>query len=84
MFKGNSLRGILSVALRLLLITIALLAPTVFFAQTKKPDEQKPGMGVSTGDARTYTSRRTVGVTDAKAPDVGVSVTVIIEDRNAA
>jgi len=75
MFKGNSLRRRLSVALPLLLITIALLAPTVFFAQTKKPDEQKQGMGVSTGAARSYTSRRTVGVTDPKAQMVFENVT---------
>src|SRR6266850_4844144 len=75
MLRGNSLRLHLSVALPLLLITIALLAPTVFFAQTKKPDEQKQGMGVSTGEARSYTSRRTVGVTDPKAPVVFEDVT---------
>lgn len=75
MFGGNSLRWRLSVALPLLLITIALLAPTVFFAQTKKPDEQKQGMGVSTGAARSYTSRRTVGVTDPKAQMVFENVT---------
>jgi len=69
------LRWRLSVALPLLLITIALLAPTVFFAQTKKPDEQKQGMGVSTGAARSYTSRRTVGVTDPKAQMVFENVT---------
>ncbi|PYT03119.1 MAG: CRTAC1 family protein [Acidobacteria bacterium] len=75
MSKTNSQRRHLSAAFLLLLITIALLVPTVFFAQTKKPDEQKPGMGVSTGDARTYTSRRTVGVTDPKAPVVFEDVT---------
>lgn len=69
------MRWRLSVALPLLLITIALLAPTVFFAQTKKPDEQKQGMGVSTGAARSYTSRRTVGVTDPKAQMVFENVT---------
>ena len=75
MLKGNSLRRRLSVALPLLLMTIVLFAPNVFFAQTKKPDEQKQGMGVSTGEARSYTSRRTVGVTDSKAPVVFEDVT---------
>ena len=75
MFRGNSFRRRLSVALPLLLMTFALLAPTVFFAQTKKPDEQKPGMGVSTGAAVSYTSRRTVGITDPKAPVVFEDVT---------
>jgi hypothetical protein len=51
MFRGNSFRR-LSVALALLLITLSLFTPVVFFAQTKKPDEQKQGMGVSTGAAR--------------------------------
>jgi len=74
MFRGNSSRR-LSAALPLLLITIALFAPVVFFAQTKTPDEQKQGMEVSTGEARTYTSRRTLGVTDPKAPVVFEDVT---------
>ena len=69
------MRRSLSVAPLLLPITIALFAPAGFFAQTKKPDEQKPGMGVSTGEARSYTSRRTVGVTDPKAPVVFEDVT---------
>ena len=37
------MRRRLSVVLPILLMTIALFRPTVFFAQTKKPDEQKPG-----------------------------------------
>lgn len=72
MFRGNSLWRRLSIARTLLLIT---LAPTIFFAQTKKPDEQKQGMGVSTGEARSYASRRTVGVTEPKAPVVFEDVT---------
>jgi hypothetical protein len=71
-FRGNSLRR-LSVALTLLLITISLFAPVVLVAQTKKPDDQKPGSGVSTGEARSYTSKGTTGVTDPKA-------TVVFED----
>lgn len=77
MLRGDLLRRALFVALPFLPTTIALLAPTVFFAQTKKPDEQKQGMGVSTGDARTYTTRRTVGITDPKAPVVFDDVTAL-------
>jgi enediyne biosynthesis protein E4 len=40
----------------------------------QKP-EQKRGMGVSTGAARTYSSRRTLDVTDPKAPLVFEDVT---------
>lgn len=41
----------------------------------KKPDSQQQGMGVSTGAAITYSTRRTVGVTDPKAPVVFEDVT---------
>ncbi|HEY3025182.1 MAG TPA: CRTAC1 family protein [Pyrinomonadaceae bacterium] len=46
------------------------------FAQTppKKPEPQQ-GMGVSTGTPMNYSSRRTVGVTDPKAPIVFEDVT---------
>jgi hypothetical protein len=46
------------------------------FAQTppKKPEPQQ-GMGVSTGTPVNYSSRRTVGVTDPKAPVVFENVT---------
>ena len=64
MFRSNSLRRILPVALPLISLVFGLLVPTVFFAQTRKPDEQKQGMGVSTGVALSYTSRRTVNITD--------------------
>jgi hypothetical protein len=72
MSRESSFRRRGSIARTLLLI---ILAPAVFFAQTKKPDEQKQGMGVSTGEARSYTSRRTVGVTEPKAPVVFEDVT---------
>jgi hypothetical protein len=54
---------------------MGLSSPAVFVAQSKKPVEQKEGMGVSTGEARTYTTRRTTGVTDPKAPAVFEDVT---------
>src|SRR5688500_4699356 len=48
-------------------------------AQQKTPPkaaESKPGMGgVSTGAARLYTSRRTIGITDDKAPVIFEDVT---------
>ena len=48
----------------------------VFVAQTppKKTDQQQ-GMGVSTGTPVNYTSRRTVGITDPKAPVIFEDIT---------
>src|ERR1044071_1625826 len=59
-------------------ILLALVTPAAFRAQTPstKQAEPRPGMGVSTGAARTYASRRTVGVPDPNAP-------VIFEDMTA-
>src|SRR5262249_46191019 len=62
-------------------IALALITLMTFsaFTQQKQPpksaeaSEQKGG--VSTGAARTYTSRRTVGITDTKAPVVYEDVT---------
>ena len=76
MFKGNSIRRGLSFVLPLLLVTMTLFVTAGFRAQTKKPDEQKQGMGVSTGAARSYNSRLTVGVTDPKAAVVFEDVTM--------
>jgi enediyne biosynthesis protein E4 len=60
-----------SIAALLFLLTVA---SSVVFAQvTKKPES--PGSGVSTGTPMNYSSRRTVGVTDAKAPIVFEDVT---------
>ncbi|HKP84980.1 MAG TPA: CRTAC1 family protein [Blastocatellia bacterium] len=54
---------------------MALCAPTAFPAQSQsEPKKQNMG-GVSTGAAITYTSRRTVGITDPKAPVVFEDVT---------
>src|SRR5213593_4137539 len=41
----------------------------------KKPEPQQPMGGVSTGTPINYTSRRTVGITDPKAPMVFEDVT---------
>lgn len=55
---------------------ITLLVPLALLAQEppKKPDQQPMG-GASTGAPATYTSRRTVGITDASAPVVFEDVT---------
>src|SRR2546425_9696984 len=63
------------IILALILMTAALTQRERFFAQTQKPTEQKEGMGVSTGVARAYTSRRTVGIIDPKAPVIFEDVT---------
>ncbi|MFL6213391.1 MAG: CRTAC1 family protein [Blastocatellia bacterium] len=62
------------------LTTIALMLvlalPQALLAQPQKQEKQGGGMGgVTTGEARTYTSRRTAGITDAKAPVVFEDVT---------
>jgi len=51
--------------------------PLILFAQTpeKKSEPQQPMGGVSTGTPITYSSRRTVGITDPKAPVVFEDVT---------
>jgi enediyne biosynthesis protein E4 len=60
-----------------LLVCILLLLPFALFAQTetKKPESQQPMGGASTGAPATYTSRRTVGITDPSAPVVFEDVT---------
>jgi enediyne biosynthesis protein E4 len=61
----------------LLLTSLSLLLPFALLAQEppKKPESQQPMGGVSTGVAATYTSRRTVGITDPSAPVVFEDVT---------
>src|SRR5205814_4258101 len=58
-------------------ITLMLGLPPVLIAQTpQKQDKPQGGMGgVTTGEARTYTSRRTAGIFDDKAPTVFEDVT---------
>jgi len=58
------------------LFCIILLVPLALLAQEppKKPDQQPMG-GASTGAPATYTSRRTVGITDPSAPVVFEDVT---------
>ncbi len=57
------------IALYLLFVMLASLC-----AQTPAPQQQNMG-AVSTGEARTYTSKRTVGIVDPKAPVVFEDVT---------
>src|SRR6476660_3316520 len=59
------------------LVFISLLLPFVLLAQTppRKPESQQPMGGASTGAPATYTSRRTVGITDPTAPVVFEDVT---------
>src|SRR6185369_15889452 len=60
-----------------LLVCFSLLLPFASFAQTppQKPESQQPMGGASTGTPATYTSRRTVGITDPNAPVVFEDVT---------
>ncbi len=62
-------RNILYQVLMLLGFPLLLISSATLFGQTppQKPDSQQ-GMGVSTGTALNYTSRRTAGITDPKAP----------------
>ncbi len=59
------------------LVLFLLLTPHALIAQTqpKRPESQQPMGGSSTGAPATYTSRRTVGITDPKAPVVFEDVT---------
>ena len=58
-------------------LLLPLLLPFALLAQEppKKPESQQPMGGVSTGAPTTYTSRRTVGITDPSAPVVFEDVT---------
>src|SRR5687767_1347875 len=58
-------------------VCISFLVPFALLAQTppKKPEPQQPMGGASTGAPATYTSRRTVGIADPKAPVIFEDVT---------
>ena len=62
---------------KFLSICLSLLLPFALLAQEppKKPESQQPMGGVSTGAPTTYTSPRTVGITDPAAPVVFEDVT---------
>src|SRR5882724_1993363 len=53
-----------------LVVVFCLHGSATLFGQTapKKPEPQQPMGGVSTGAALTYSTKRTVGITDPKAP----------------
>lgn len=46
------------------------------------PAQEQPMGGVSTGEAKVYTSRRTTGITDEKAPKIFEDVTPLTELKN--
>src|ERR1043165_1918374 len=59
----------------IVLLSLSLLLSSVLPAQTPPQKPQQPSGGASTGPAVTYTSRRTVGITDPNAPVVFEDVT---------
>ncbi len=66
--RGRAARAVQAFAL-----CLSLMPPAALVAQTTTPPQ---GMGgTATGEARTYTTKRTVGITDAKAPVVFEDVT---------
>ena len=74
---ANRRARILSAIISLVMM-VALLAPAALTQQKQPPaqtEKQQPMGGVSTGTALTYTSRRTVGITDPKAPVIFEDVT---------
>ena len=78
MLQTNSPRARFLHALLIFSIVLSLSLPAASVAQTpaQKQDEPKQNMGgVSTGAARTYTSRRTIDITDPKAPVIFEDVT---------
>jgi len=58
-------------------VILCLLSSIALFGQTppKKTESQQPMGGVSTGAPLNYTTRRTVGITDPKAPVIFEDVT---------
>ena len=60
-----------------LVLLLVLICPAIICGQTpqKPPDPQGMGGGVNTGTPLNYTSKRTVGITDPKAPVVFEDVT---------
>jgi enediyne biosynthesis protein E4 len=82
MRQRNCSRVSLARALPIFALALMFSLPPVLVAQStqqqpaQKQDKPQGGMGgVTTGEARTYTSRRTAGIFDAKAPAVFEDVT---------
>jgi hypothetical protein len=70
--------GSVARALRASVLCLSLALPVALSAQTPPPQQQPPQQGMggnATGEARTYATKRTVNVTDAKAPVVFEDVT---------
>ncbi len=70
MLLKKSLRSTRLRPLALLFLLMSFAAAILVIAQTPKKIEPQQGMGVSTGTPVNYSSRRTIGVTDPKAPIV--------------
>ena len=60
---------------KLLFLLGIILLPVVGVAQTPTPKKPQGGGGVTTGEAKVYSTRRTVNITDAKAPVIFEDVT---------
>lgn len=74
-------RGIPSLAVGLLAIN-SLICSFTLFGQTPPEKQQPVGGGVETGPALNYATKRTVGITDPKAPIIFEDVTDRTELRN--
>src|SRR5882762_3244354 len=76
MFLKKSRRSVRPQALVLVLLLAPFAGSVFVFTQTppKKPEPQQ-GMGVATGTPVNYSSRRTAGITDPKAPIIFEDVT---------
>ncbi|HKG22307.1 MAG TPA: CRTAC1 family protein [Blastocatellia bacterium] len=68
MFRPNRERSRYPASLIIHSICLLFLLPGAFIAQTPATRQQEAAGGVSTGAARVYASRRTIGITDPKAP----------------
>src|SRR5437763_136111 len=68
--NSSHMRGLRARSILVLCLLLAL--PLSFIAQTPA---QQPAGGIVTGEARTYTSKRTIGIVDPKAPLVFEDVT---------
>ncbi len=70
MLLKKSLRSMRLQSLAPLFLLVSFATAAFVIAQTPKKIEPQQGMGVSTGTPVNYSSRRTIGVTDPKAPIV--------------
>src|SRR6266511_6222029 len=70
MLLKKSLRSMRLQSLAPLFLLVSFATAAFIIAQTPKKIEPQQGMGVSTGTPVNYSSRRTIGVTDPKAPIV--------------